>query len=150
MKLAEFNNLIEITLAELAVRDLPNSVNSEGIINQTNVTYAIASGKVSSDPNFLTVRLNISIAADYRRDNVEEKECLTYKEVISLYSLIERVTYLLHKTKIKGGSLIRLVGFENFTPESGKWRCLMNFDGDIPIINMRDELPCIPSFSLGD
>jgi hypothetical protein len=106
-------------LQDYKIYDLPNQPNLGGIINQSEITYAIVSGSVNGE--YLNLSLNVSIASDMRHgdDDITNKK--------SLDVLVFDIIYKLHRTKLKGCGLTKLNNFENFTPESGKWRSLLTF-----------------------
>lgn len=125
-------NIVNIQLGELLeefnAKDLPNYPNIKGAFNQTSVTFAIADGERTDNTRvgFITININVSIAAELRKDDESEK--------VNLYGLMDAVTNKLENKKIKYGGRLELQNFENFTPDSGMWRSLLVFSVDIPIM----------------
>jgi hypothetical protein len=133
MDLISISNRIQELLTDYEVKDLPNTPNLNGVFEQTDITYAIVSGQRNSDtPASIIININVSIAAIFRVENqIDEQK--------SLYGLMRGVTFKLHKQKVPNGKLLKLLSFENFTPESGKWRTLLTFDVQVDIENEKDE-----------
>lgn len=114
------NQYIKNLLLPLDVKELPNNPNVSGVFEQTDITYAIKSGKYL-DTGYVELTLNVSVAAE-RRTSVDEQD-----EKKSLDDLTFSVVKCLHNKKIPNCKVIRLNEFENFTPDSGKWRTLISF-----------------------
>lgn len=139
MDLNILSSTIRDSLVALNAKDLPNLPNLGGVFEQTDITYAIVSGQ-RIDTNTINIKFNVSIAATFRTRELDESNYYTEAEEKNLYSLIYQVVYILQKKKSVSGGLVRLLSFELFTPESGKWRGLLAFDVDVPIINQKDVL----------
>lgn len=142
MDITKVNLKIKELLTEFESKDLPKLPNLNGIFDTTDITYAVISGQtLTNDINIINVKFNVSIAATIRmiEDDTEE--------IKNLYGLMSAVVYKLQKQKVKDGGLIRLTGFENFTPESGKWRSLLTFDVDIAIVAEKDFINCLDIFN---
>lgn len=137
MEIIELNGRIAELLKDFEVKDLPNNPNLNGIFEQTDITFAVISGQRADNSNYITIKLNVSIAATLRTK--QEQNSYTDEDEKNLYGLMTAVVHKLQKKKIVGGGLIRLLSFENFTPESGKWRSLLTFDVDLPIQSEVDE-----------
>lgn len=133
MDLQGLNNRINELLTTFEYKDLPNYPNLNGVFNSTNITFAIISGQTTTDPDFINVKINFSIASQKRikDENNPDDE--------NLYNLVQLLTYKLQKQKVAKGTLLRLSSFENFTPESGLWRSLLTFYCDIPILSEKDD-----------
>jgi hypothetical protein len=116
---------IKLLLDEFEVKDLPNLPNIAGIFEQSELTFAIVSGSV--DGEYLNLSLNVSVACQLRFDAGDDS-CPSYEERKNLDSIVFGVIYKLHRKKLIGCGLMRLQQFENFTPESGKWRSLLTFE----------------------
>lgn len=124
---------VKALLDEFEVYDLPNIPNINGVFEQSVITFAIVSGSVSGD--YLNLSLNVSVASTLRYDDSDNNyQCLTSEQKQSLDYLVSGVIYKLHRKKLKGCGLMVLESFENFTPESGKWRSLLSFTIPLYII----------------
>ena len=123
MSFLNVTNQIKELLDEFEVKDLPNIPNLNGVFEQSELTFAIVNGSVNGD--YLNLSLNVSVASDLRVDAGVGASSIEQKR--SLDSIAFGVIYKLHKKKLKGCGLMVLESFENFTPDSGKWRCLLTF-----------------------
>lgn len=124
MNLTDLNEQILIFLEDLNVKDLPRLPNLNGVFSQTDITVAIVSGqKLTNVRDAIEVTFNVSVSATAR---IPDKEN-TFDEETNLYQLVQLVIEKLEKKKVRNGGLIRLSTFENFTPDSGKWRSLLSF-----------------------
>jgi hypothetical protein len=138
MNLTSLNLKISELLAFFQVRDLPYLPNLNGIFESTDITYALVSGqRLGDDRDYVTIKINVSVAATLRMSEqpLEDEK--------NLYGLVSAVIYQLQKKKVEAGGLIRFLSFENFTPESGKWRSLLTFEVDIPIQSEVDFNGCL-------
>lgn len=144
MNLKQLDEDITNLLKDFEVRELPNLPNLNGVIEQSDVTFAIISGSIV-DKNVIKIRINISLSAIFRKDVTPPHQPCNYSnyEQTTLYGLLQAVVYKLQKQKVKEGGYLELVSFENFTPDSGKWRNLISFDVDIPIIAEKDFNNCL-------
>lgn len=123
MSFADIADQIKSLLDEFEVKDLPNIPNLNGVFEQSELTFAIISGSVSGE--YLNLVLNVSVASELRVDAGVSSNSSQQKR--SLDSIVYGVIYKLHRKKLKGCGLMVLESFENFTPESGKWRSLLTF-----------------------
>lgn len=123
MSFSSVTDQIKQLLDDFEVKDLPNIPNLNGVFEQSEITFAIVSGSV--DGEYLNLSLNVSVASDLRVDAGASSGCIEQKR--SLDSIAFGVIYKLHRKKLKGCGLMVLESFENFTPESGKWRSLLTF-----------------------
>lgn len=142
MNIKQLDDDITNLLADFEVRTLPNLPNIGGIIEQSNITFAIVSGGIV-DNNIIKVRVNISISATFRKDYTPTQTNYSSSEQSTLYGLLQAIIFKLHKQKVTNGGFIQLVSFENFTPDSGKWRNLISFDVDLPIETEKDSNNCL-------
>jgi hypothetical protein len=125
MSFTDVSDQIKILLEDFEVKDLPNIPNLNGIFEQSELTFAIVNGSVEG--NYLNLSVNISVASPLRYNDDDENNYLTSDQKRSLDSVVFGIIYKLHRRKLKGCGTMVLQSFENFTPESGKWRSLLTF-----------------------
>lgn len=130
MKLKELELFIGALLTNFNTKGLPNLPNIAGIFNQSDISYAIVKGEATASGNFCEVTFQISASKSDRIDTGDNT---------SLYDLIQGIVFTLNKIKYPSGGLINLESFELFTPESGKWRALLDFNVSIPIDSNVDD-----------
>lgn len=123
MKLKELDIFIGNLLTDFDTKSLPNLPNISGIFNQSDISYAIIKGETDNANNYCDVNFQISISKESRIDD----------ESSSLYDLIYAVIYQINKKKYPNGGLLKFTSFELFTPDSGKWRALLDFQVLVPI-----------------
>lgn len=123
MKLKELDIFIGNLLVDFDTKSLPNLPNISGIFNQSDISYALIKGESDNANNYCDVNFQISVSKESRIDN----------ESSSLYDLVYAVIYQLNKKKYPNGGLIKFTSFELFTPDSGKWRALLDFQVLVPI-----------------
>jgi hypothetical protein len=100
-------------------KTLPNLPNIKGILNETTIVHVVSSGEYET-PNLINLDLKVSLASEYREESEDESR----KSINELISLIISV---LHNRSLPQCKKIRFKKFEIFTPESGKWRSLLEF-----------------------
>lgn len=127
MKLKDLDIFIGNLLTGFDTKPLPDLPNISGIFNQSDISYAIINGDAETN-DFCNVTFQISVSKVSRIDDTN-----------SLYDLIYAIIYQLNKVKYPNGGLIKFLSFELFTPESGKWRALVNFQVLIPIDYVDDN-----------
>lgn len=133
MNLKYVSETVLTTLIDYEVKDLPNQPNLNGVIEQSDITFAIISGQRNNDNATIKVVINVSISATFRIKNDRDDQQ-------HLYGLMRGVINKLHNRKVpNNGGLIKLLNFENYAPESGKWRSLLTFEVDIYIENEKDD-----------
>jgi len=124
MKLKELDIFIGNLLTDFDTKSLPNLPNISGIFNQCDISYAIIKGESDNANNYCDVNFQVSVSKESRITDIDDD---------SLYDLIHAVIYQLNKKKYPDGGLIKFTSFELFTPDSGKWRALLDFQVSIPI-----------------
>lgn len=129
MKLKELDIFIGNLLVDFDTKSLPNLPNISGIFNQSDISYALIKGESDNANNYCDVNFQISVSKESRIDN----------ESSSLYDLVYAVIYQLNKKKYPNGGLIKFTSFELFTPDSGKWRALLDFQVLVPIDIYADD-----------
>jgi hypothetical protein len=138
MNLSGLNNKITELLSDFQYKDLPNLPNLNGLIESSDITSAIISGN-RIDRDIINVKINISVSATFRTNPIKDICNYTDKEQKNLYSLIYAVVHKLQKRGVDGGGTLTLSSFENYTPESGKWRSLITFEVPMAIDSEIDE-----------
>jgi hypothetical protein len=123
MSFTDVTEQIKTLLEDFEVKDLPNIPNLNGVFEQSELTFAIVNGSVEGE--YLNLSVNVSVASPLRYD--DENNFLTSDQKRSLDSVVFGIIYKLHRRKLKGCGMMVLQSFENFTPESGKWRSLLTF-----------------------
>lgn len=101
-------------------RTLPNNPNLGGILKETTIVHVITSGEYET-PNLINLDLKVSLACEYREDSANDDRK-------SLNELITIIIATLHNSFIPGCKKTQFKKFEIFTPESGKWRALIEFE----------------------
>jgi hypothetical protein len=142
MNIKQLDDDINNLLRDFEVKNLPNLPNIGGVFEQSDITFAIVSGAIV-DVNIIKIRINISISATFRKDFSTPKSKYSSGEQSTLYGLLQAVIFKLQKQRVTNGGFLELVSFENFTPDSGKWRNLISFDVDIPIESEKDSNNCL-------
>lgn len=102
-----------------ATKTLPNNPNIGGILEETTIVFAVTEGSYEMK-NIVNLTLKVSLACQFR----DEPETLNAPVLNDLISLVINT---LHRKAIPFCKPMNLVKFENFTPDSGKWRAMIEF-----------------------
>lgn len=120
MNLTVISENIQSILNDLeATKTLPNSPNIGGILEETTIVFAITEGNYEV-MGIVNLSLKVSLACQFR----EEPETLNAPV---LNDLISQTINTLHRKSIPFCRPMNLVKFENFIPDSGKWRAMIEF-----------------------
>lgn len=122
MNLPEINKSIKNLLQGLDYKELPNYPNIVGIVNESTITFIVASGTYDNESNYMELELRLSIACDKRTTDEQSIEQLD-----NLEELIGFIIRKFHKRPIKNCKPILNKSFEITTPESGKWKAFILF-----------------------
>jgi hypothetical protein len=120
MNLNEISRHIGVHLESLQdTRTLPNAPNLGGSLNETSIVFIIQGGSFET-PSLINLDLKVSIACDFREESqIEDKR--------SLNELISLIISSTHNTTFPNCRKTQFSKFEIFTPDSGKWRSLIEF-----------------------
>jgi hypothetical protein len=142
MNLKLINDRLSELLSELNINELPNMPNIGGIIEESEVTFVIVSGEKNKDKrDSVRHSINISLSATLRKEKLNDAGVICCKEdENTLYELIDKVIFSVHKQILSGHGQFLFVAYENFSPDSGKWRSLLKFTVETFIDTKIDSL----------
>lgn len=119
-----------------ATKTLPNNPNIGGILEETTIVFAITEGSYEM-MGIVNLTLKVSLACQFR----EEPETLNAPVLNNLISLVINT---LHRKVIPFCKPMNLVKFENFTPDSGKWRAMIELTIPAHMVTPDINLDVIP------
>lgn len=135
MNISQLVTNINSLLTAYSYYEKPNQPNIGGEVKQSELSYVIESGSVSSsDVDIVDVTVKFLLTSDKSKvNNVLPAE--------NLNSKIQSLIYDLHKQRVSEVGVLSFQNFQMFSPESGKWRAVIEFLTQVEMIFEAGEIP---------